>query len=89
MGVASLRQAIRERAAEMLPEILISQEVTLHKKGWKDCECSWCATKREATLVIGSHAPRYRGVFVEDLRDVWREEQRRKYRRRLADLEKG
>lgn len=88
MSVDSLREAINERAKQLVPTVLTDLGVTLHKKGWRDCPCSWCATKREATLVIGSHAPRYRGIFVEDLREVWREDQRLKYRRRLAGLER-
>lgn len=43
----------------------------------------------EATVVIGSHVPRipYRGVYCEDLRDVWRDKKRQEYRKRLSFLE--
>lgn len=88
MGVVSLRQAIADRASEMVPAILVSTGVVRHKKGWKDCECSWCLTKREATVVIGSHCPRYANVpYVSEWKEDWRERKRIEYRQRLRTLE--
>lgn len=88
MSVETLRAAIQERAHQLRGERLLAVGLTAHKRHWRDCPCSWCSKKREATVVIGSHVPRvYRGFYVEDIRDAWREEQRVKYRAKLSELE--
>ncbi len=89
MSVESLRQAINDRAREMLAPALVAAGVTAHKKGWRDCPCSWCAKKREATTVIGSHVPSGRGRYISDegWRDAWRAEKRVQYRNHLNALE--
>ena len=90
MTVATLRAAIAERAHELLIPKLLAAGVTHHKKGWKECPCSWCEKKREATVVIGSHVPRFMaGHYVDDIRHVWREDKRQYYRREMARLEQG
>jgi hypothetical protein len=91
MSVETLRSAIASRAAELLPVALERAGVQAHKRGWRKCPCSWCATKREATVVIGSPTPRYQnGVYVSSqaLRDIWREDKRREYRTKLQMKEK-
>lgn len=88
MSVETLRAAIKERAQDLRVAALLSVGVVHHKKGWKDCPCQWCAKKREATVVIGSRAPHsYRGSYVEDIREAWREDMRKKYRAALKQLE--
>ena len=88
MSVDTLRSAIQERATELRGERLFVAGITAHKRNWRSCPCSWCAKKREATVVIGSHVPRvYRGSYMEDIRDSWREEQRIKFRAALKELE--
>lgn len=90
MSVMTLRAAIAERAQDLRVAALVSVGVVHHKKGWKDCPCSWCEKKREATLVIGSHVPhiwRQPGQYVDDLRHIWREEMRVKYRAAMKQLE--
>ena len=87
MSVASLRQAISDRAQEILAPALLEAGITSHKKNWRKCPCSWCAKKREATVVIGTHVPHYGGYYVSDMRHIWREERRQKYRKRLSALE--
>lgn len=88
MSVQTLRQAISRRASELLAPLLIEKGVERHKKEWRSCPCSWCRKKREATLVIGSHVPRYMsGIYVEDLRDAWRDDKRQVYRKQLKELE--
>lgn len=88
MTVATLRAAIQERAQDLRVAALVSVGVVAHKKGWKNCPCSWCEKKREATVVIGSHVPRvWRGHYVEDMRDAWRDEMRVKYRAAMKQLE--
>jgi len=90
VSVQTLRQAIDERAKEILAPALIAVGVEAHKKNWRDCPCSWCAKKREATTVIGSHVPRFMsGRYVEDLRDAWRDDKRVKFRKELSALEKA
>lgn len=89
MTVEALRSAIASRASELLAPKLLAAGITHHKKGWRECPCSWCEKKREATLVIGSHVPRaYRGCYVEDMADAWRAEQRVKFRQQMKDLER-
>lgn len=88
MSVESLRAAIQERAQDLLPPLLVAAGIQVHKKDWRNCPCSWCEKKREATVVIGSHVPRtWRGQYVEDIRDVWREEKRQQYRKAMRELE--
>lgn len=89
MSVETLRAAIAERARELLPEALVRSGVNLHKTGWKDCDCSWCTKKREATAVIGTHVPRFIGVYTDgqQLREDWRKEKRQHYREELNRLE--
>lgn len=88
MSVDTLRSAIQTRANELLGSALVSVGVVHHKKEWRDCPCSWCEKKREATVVIGSHVPRvYKGRYVEDIRHIWREDMRAKYRKALKQLE--
>lgn len=89
MTVQSLRSAISSRANELLAGKLVTAGIVQHKRNWRHCDCSWCRTKQEATVVIGSHVPRipYRGVYCEDLRDAWRDEKRQEYRKRLSFLE--
>lgn len=88
MSVQSLRVAIDERARQIMIPALVAAGVVQHKKGWKECPCSWCDKKREATLVIGSHVPKFMsGNYVEDMRDAWRDDKRQQYRRCLARLE--
>ncbi len=91
MTVETLRAAISERAQDLRVAALLSVGVSHHarrKGGWRQCPCSWCEKKREATVVIGSHVPRiWRGAYVEDIRYVWREEMRVKYRAALKQLE--
>jgi hypothetical protein len=88
VSVETLRAAISERAAELRVDALMSVGVVHHKKSWRQCPCSWCDKKREATVVIGSHVPRvWRGQYVDDIRDVWREEMRQKYRAAMSRLE--
>lgn len=90
MSVQTLQAAIAERASAMLGEALVSGAMVHHcrrKGNWRTCSCSWCDKKREATRVIGSHVPKiWRGQYVEDIRHVWREEQRQKYRQALTVL---
>lgn len=88
MSVQSLRAAIAERAREIRVPALVAAGIIAHKRHWRDCPCSWCDKKREATIVIGSHVPRlWRGRYVEDMRESWREEKRREYRKQLERLE--
>lgn len=90
MTVDTLRAAINERAQDLRAAALLSVGVSHHKKGWRDCPCSWCKKKREATVVIGSHVPaiwKESGQYVDDLRHIWREEMRVKYRAALKQLE--
>jgi hypothetical protein len=73
MTVATLRAAIQERAQDLRVAALVSVGVVAHKKGWKNCPCSWCEKKREATVVIGSHVPPvWRGHYVEEMRVKYR-----------------
>ncbi len=88
MSVVTLRQAIDNRAREIIAPALVAAGVMHHKKGWRNCPCSWCEKKREATLVIGSHVPKFvSGHYVEDMRDAWRDDKRRQYRKQLNILE--
>lgn len=88
MSVASLKDAIARRSFEMLPPLLVREGTAQHKRGWRDCPCSWCAMKREATVVIGSHVPRYMtGVYIDDIRHIWREDKRTEYRAKMKELE--
>lgn len=88
MSVQTLRAAIAERAREIRVPALMAAGVTAHKRNWRDCPCSWCVTKRRATVVIGSQVPRtYRGYYCEDIRDAWRDEQRQLFRGELKQLE--
>lgn len=91
MTVATLRDAIAVRAQDLRIAALVSAGIAHHsrrKGNWRQCPCSWCEKKREATLVIGSHVPHiHRGLYVEDILHIWREEQRVKYRAALARLE--
>lgn len=87
MTVAALQARIAQEATDRLLPALLERAALQHRKGWRDCDCTWCKLKQEATLVIGSHVPRvWRGFYVEDIRDAWRDEQRVKYRRRLAEV---
>lgn len=89
MSVASLRQAISDRARDLLVPALLEAGVVAHKKNWRTCPCSWCAKKREATVVIGTHVPRMWGEQdAREMRNVWREERRQSYRKQLSALEK-
>lgn len=86
MSVDGLRTAMADRAALLLPVALERVEARRHAGHiWRTCPCSFCAIKREATDVIGSHTPRYRGVYIsrEGVRENWREEMRKIYRARL------
>jgi hypothetical protein len=90
MSVQTLRAAITERSRELLPAALLSAGLGRHKGlNWRECPCSWCEKKREATVVIGSHCPRFMGVYTdgEGLRDDWRRRKRLEYRKTLAELE--
>lgn len=87
MSLRTLEADIQTRAAELLGDRLIALSMQEHKRGWRGCPCSWCAKKREATVVIGSHAPARPGYYVGDLRDAWREEKRQQYRAALRALE--
>lgn len=90
MSVTTLRAAISERAQDLRVAALVSVGVVHHKRGWRDCPCSWCEKKREATSVIGSRVPhvwRERGIFVEDIQHIWREDMRIKYRAAMKQLE--
>ena len=100
MSVETLRAAILNRAQELRIAVLVSVGVTHHKKGWRNCPCSWCSKKREATFVIGRCVPpsacaeehphhfyNYREVYIEDTRDARRDENRQKYRKLLQELE--
>lgn len=87
MSVDSLRQQISERAAELRGPLLVEAGVVAHKRGWKECPCSWCATKREATIVIGTHVPRYKHAYAHSWKEDWREKKRIDYRKRLKALE--
>jgi hypothetical protein len=90
VSVATLRAAIAERAQDLRVAALVSVGVVRHKKGWRDCPCSWCEKKREATFVIGSHVPHARcerGTFVKGIRHIWREDMRVKYRAAMKQLE--
>lgn len=88
MSVVTLRAAIAERAVSLRVAALVSVGVTHHKKSWRECPCSWCEKKREATVVIGGHVPGiWRGQYVEDLRHIWREDKRKEYRAALKKLE--
>ena len=72
----------------MLAPFLVSAATCSHKKNWRECPCSWCDKKREATLVIGSHVPRFmRGAYIDDVKHIWREDMRKKYRAYLKELE--
>lgn len=92
MSVTTLRAAIAERAQDLRVAALVSVGVSHHsrrKGGWRKCPCSWCEKKREATAVIGSHVPRNLvGRYVEDMRHIWREDMRVKYRAAMKLLEK-
>lgn len=89
MSVTTLRAAIAERAQDLRVAALVSVGVVHHKKSWRNCPCSWCEKKREATTVIGSHAPlNLVGRYVEDMRHIWREDMRIKYRAAMKQLEK-
>ena len=95
MTVATLRAAIADRAEDLRTAALVSVGMAHHsrrKGNWRQCPCSWCEKKREATVVIGSHVPhvwRDRGTYVEDIRHIWREDMRVKYRAALKQLEKA
>lgn len=96
MSVETLRDAIAVRARELRVPALLSTGVTMHKRGktWRECDCSWCATKRKATLVIGNlaHVPAHRLVAnnyisARSLRAAYRDELRAGYRQTLRRLE--
>lgn len=89
MSVETLRVSIAQRAADLLPAALERVGIANHKRGWKDCDCSWCETKREATAVIGSHVPHFIGVYTDGsgFREGWRDEKRRQFREQLKRLE--
>jgi hypothetical protein len=75
MSVDTLRAAIAERAQELRVAALLSSGVEHHKRGWRGCNCSWCATKRRATHFIGTSN---RGA---------RDHMRNEYRAKLKELE--
>jgi hypothetical protein len=89
MTITTLRAAIAGRAQDLRVAALVSVGVVHHKKGWRNCPCSWCEKKREATLVIGSVPGEWRqsGQYVDDLRHIWRDDMRVKYRAAMAQLE--
>lgn len=99
MTVQSLRTAVSVRASELLGEKLVAAGIVHHKRQWRSCDCAWCRMKREATVVIGQGVPRfsgavgfrspgpYSGIYVEDLRDAWRDTCRQEYRDKLKALE--
>ena len=92
MSVETLRAAISKRAQDLRTAALVSVGITYHKKTWRDCPCSWCAKKREATRVIGFEVPplfRQSGQYVDDVRHIWREDMRKKYRQALKQLEES
>lgn len=91
MTVETLRQAIADRAASKRIGALVAAGISHHsrRKGeWRNCPCSWCEKKREATRVIGNQMPKiWSGRYVEDMRDAWRDDKRQKYRKALKELE--
>lgn len=96
MSVQTLRAAIAVRARELRVPVLLSTGVTMHKRGssWRECDCSWCATKRKATVDIANlaHVPAHRLVannYISDrsLRAAYRDELRAGYRQTLRRLE--
>lgn len=44
----------------MVP-LLLEKGIEAHKKHWRDCSCSWCQLKQEATARIGcaAHVPHH------------------------------
>ena len=96
MSVQTLREAIAIRARELRVPALLSTGVAMHKRGgtWKTCDCSWCDTKRKATVDIGNlaHVPAHRLVSnnyisAHSLRKAYRDELRASYRQTLRRLE--
>lgn len=84
MSVETLRQAIAERTKQLLASRLEAVGLVYHKKHWRDCPCSWCETKREATVVVGHTRGHYESNYVDRLGlRTWvdgREPVRQKYR---------
>lgn len=80
-----LRQAVAEEAQRRLLPAVIDAAKLAHRRGWRDCDCRWCALKREATTMVGNmgHIPRYRGG--EPVREKARDYERRKYRAKLRE----
>jgi hypothetical protein len=54
MTVANLRARIeREASASLLP-VLLDRAAEAHRNHWRDCDCSWCQLKQQATVRIGN-----------------------------------
>lgn len=92
MSVETLRSAIQTRARELRVPALMAAGIVAHKRHWRECDCTWCAKKREATSKIANlaHIPSYRfrrGHFVEDMRAAYRDEMRADFRQQLRALE--
>lgn len=94
MSVQTLRDVIATRARELRIPHLLDAGVVAHKRGWKTCDCSWCATKRKATADIANlaHVPAHRLVSnnyisARSLRAAYRDELRASYRQTLRRLE--
>lgn len=78
MTIATLRAAIKARAAELLPEALVLAEKRHHKNHlWLTCSCTYCATKRQATFEIGTppvgYGHNWRGGYRDKARIAFRE----------------
>lgn len=53
MNRTEMMQEVDRRVTDRLMGHLVTATKHSHKRGWRDCPCTWCSTKRSATLRIG------------------------------------
>ena len=54
MTLARLSVQIGEAATARLVPVLLERAEYAHRGNWRECDCSWCALKRQATERIGA-----------------------------------
>lgn len=74
MNRDEMMQEVDRRVTDRLMSHLVTATKHSHKRGWRDCHCSWCLAKRTATQRIGlislpSDVP-LPGYILEEIRKV-------------------
>lgn len=80
MTVDVIRQRVQARLeAGLLPALLARQNRAHKKTDWRECDCSFCVVKREASTTLGLSRIRRleQQGFEHPLREQMREERER------------